>query len=131
VRRVVAQSIAFVYAPGTPPYDEAAPLYENAPDSTRVSVEGVLALERAVTGSLSVEGVVLRYGRLYGPGTWFERRPDPPALHPDAAAHAALLALSSGRPGIYNIAEEDGAVSIHRARAEFGFDPGFRLTASR
>jgi nucleoside-diphosphate-sugar epimerase len=48
-------------------------------------------------------------------------------LHVDAAAHAALLALTHGAPGIYNIAEDDGAVTISKARDQLGFDPGFRL----
>ncbi len=50
-----------------------------------------------------------------------------PGLHVDAAAHAALLALTRGAAGIYNIADDDGAVSIAKARAELGFDPDFRL----
>ena len=41
--------------------------------------------------------------------------------------HAALLAVTRGSPGIYNIAEADGAVSIDKARKELGFDPAFRL----
>ena len=52
--------------------------------------------------------------------------PNPPALHVDAAAHAALLAVDRGS-GIYNIAEDDGAVAITRARAQLGFDPTIRL----
>ena len=50
-----------------------------------------------------------------------------PALHVDAAAHAALLALTRGEPGIYNVADDDGAVSIAKARVELSFDPDFRL----
>jgi hypothetical protein len=37
------------------------------------------------------------------------------------------LAATSGAPGVYNIAEDDGAVSIAKARRELGFDPAFRL----
>lgn len=40
--------------------------------------------------------------------------------------HAALLAIDRGEPGIFNIAEEDGFVSIDKAIRELGFDPGFR-----
>ena len=50
----------------------------------------------------------------------------PGALTTDAAAHAALLAVTRGAPGIYNIAEDDGEFSIEKARRELGFDPGFR-----
>jgi len=76
-----------------------------------------------------MEGIVLRYGLLYGPGTWQDSGARKPALHVDAAAQAALLAVTRGRAGIYNIAEDDGVVSIGKARAELGFDPQFRLGA--
>ncbi|HZR02799.1 MAG TPA: NAD(P)-dependent oxidoreductase [Burkholderiales bacterium] len=127
VRRLIAQSIAFVYAPGRKPHLEEDALDEGASDSTRIAVEGVLALERTVMSTPGVEGIVLRYGRLYGPGTWFSEKPASPVVHPDAAAHAALLALTEGDPGIYNVAEDDGSVSIARARQQLGFDPAFRL----
>ncbi len=56
-----------------------------------------------------IDGMVLRYGRLYGPGTWMTPNARAP-LHVDAAAQAALLAVTRGAPGVYNIAEDDGAV---------------------
>lgn len=124
VRRVIAQSLAFVYAPGPEPHRE-----EDALDTrteAAVTVEGVLGLERAVTRAAGNSGIVLRYGRLYGPATWSQTRATPPALHVDAAAQAALLAVMRGAPGIYNIAEDDGAVSIAKAQAQLGFDPAFR-----
>jgi hypothetical protein len=37
-----------------------------------------------------------------------------------------LLAITRGAAGVYNIADDDGAVSIAKARAELGFDPRFR-----
>jgi nucleoside-diphosphate-sugar epimerase len=74
-----------------------------------------------------MEAVVLRYGLLYGPGTWSEQANRKPALHVDAAAQAALLSVSRGAPGIYNIADADGVVSIAKARSALGFDPQFRL----
>ena len=122
-RRVIAQSIAFAYAPGPEPHHEDDPLNLEGP--RRRSAEGVAGLEWAVLHTPPIEGVVLRYGRLYGPGTWTQV-PSPPALHVDAAAHAALLAVDRGS-GIYNIAEDDGAVAIARARAQLGFDPTIRL----
>jgi nucleoside-diphosphate-sugar epimerase len=72
---------------------------------------------------------VLRYGRLYGPGTWFEDAHGRGPLHVDAAAQAALLAVTRGAPGIYNVAEDDGAVTVAKAHSELGFDPVFRLSA--
>ena len=124
-RRVVAQSIAFIYAPGPGPRQEDDPLDQS--EAQRVTVEGVIALEQAVTNTPGIDGIVLRYGRLYGPGTWFAAPAGPGSVTTDAAAHAALLAVTRGVPGIYNIAEDDGAVSIAKARGELGFDPGFRL----
>jgi nucleoside-diphosphate-sugar epimerase len=76
-----------------------------------------------------MEAIVLRYGFFYGPGTWHAEPTRKPPLHVDAAAQATLLAVTRGAPGIYNIAEEDGMVSIAKARTELGFDPGFRLAA--
>lgn len=125
VRRVVAQSIAFIYAPGTGPRKEGDPLDES--ESQRVTMAGVLALEHAVLHAPGIDGIVLRYGRLYGPGTWYAAPSGQGPLSTDAAAQAALLAVSRGAPGIYNVAEDDGALSIEKARRELGFDPGFRM----
>ena len=74
-----------------------------------------------------LEGVVLRYGQFYGPGTWNTAQNGPLAVHIDAAAHAALLAVEAKHTGIFNIAEENGLVSIERARCELGWSPAFRL----
>jgi nucleoside-diphosphate-sugar epimerase len=123
-RRLIAQSVAFAYAPGHAPADERCPLDQS--EARRVLVEGVTALEAAITKPPGLEGIILRYGYFYGPGTW-NARPTPPAVHVDAAAHAALLAVNRGEPGIYNIAEDDGVVSIEKARRALGFDPAFRL----
>jgi hypothetical protein len=71
--------------------------------------------------------VVLRYGRLYGPGTWFDKPGSAVALTTDAAAHAALLAVTRGAPGLYNVAEDDSEFSVKKARTELGFDPKFRM----
>lgn len=127
VRRAVAQSIAFAYAPGGGAHAEDDPLDLAAEGPRRLTVEGIVALEREVLQTPGIDGVVLRYGYLYGPDTWYDAPPRPPSVHVDAAAHAALLAVSKGA-GVYNIAEDDGAVSIAKARRELGFDPGFRVT---
>jgi nucleoside-diphosphate-sugar epimerase len=123
VRRMIAQSIGFIYAPGDGTRVESDPLISGSPTS-----EAVAALEQATLEM--PEGIVLRYGFLYGPGTWFENEKRArPALHVDAAAQAALLALTKGEPGIYNIAEDDGAISSEKAKRELGFDAGFRIEA--
>jgi len=124
VKRLIAQSIAFVYAPGQGARVESDPLDLAATGMRKRSVEGVAALEQATL--TMPEGIVLRYGYLYGPGTWFEKEARAkPALFVDAAAQAALLALTKGKPGVYNVAEDDGVVSSEKARRELGFDPGF------
>lgn len=129
-RRLVAQSIAFVYAPGRAPHDESDPLNSPAEEPWRTTMEGVVTLERLATTTSALDGLVLRYGMFYGPGTGFETAPGKPAVHVEAAAKAAVLAIVRGAPGIYNVAEDDGVVSIARARRELGWDPDFRLRDS-
>jgi nucleoside-diphosphate-sugar epimerase len=127
-RRVIAQSIAFVYPPGHEPHVETEALPTEPDGSPAPSVRGAASLEEQVLGGTGIEGIVLRYGRLYGPGTWEKDRPAGTGyLHVDAAAGAALLAVTRGAPGIYNIAEDDGEFAIDKARRELGFDPKFRL----
>jgi nucleoside-diphosphate-sugar epimerase len=124
-RRFIVQSIAFGYAPGAEPHAETDPL--NLADGPRVvTVRGAADMEEQALAS-GMEAIVLRYGLLYGPGTWSEGPSRRPPLHVDAAAHAALLAVTHGKSGIYNIADNDGTVSIEKARRELGFDPAFRL----
>jgi nucleoside-diphosphate-sugar epimerase len=126
VRRFIVQSIAFAYAPGGEPHQETDPL--NIDDPMRaVTVRGAIEMEQQVLADPNIDGIVLRYGLLYGPGTWHMTAVRKPALHVDAAAHAALLAITRGSAGIYNIADEEGIVSIDKARAQLGFGPGFRL----
>lgn len=118
--RMVAQSIGWIYAAGEGARTEVDPLVAGT-----VIADAVRALEQSV---LSLpEGIVLRYGFLYGPGTWYDEAPKSPAVHVDAAAQACLLALTKGRPGTYNIAEDADTTSSEKAKRELGFDPGFRL----
>src|SRR3954467_4546510 len=71
--RVVAQSIAFAYAPvGDWVKDESAPLFLDAPSPWGSSVGAVAELERQVLEARGMDGLVLRYGNLYGAGTWYE-----------------------------------------------------------
>lgn len=95
VARMVAQSIAWAYEPGDEPADERVAIDLDAGGPRRTTVLGVAALEGAVREL--PEWVVLRYGVLYGPGTWFS------AVGQRAAdAHAGRLA-----------ADEDVASFIH------------------
>jgi nucleoside-diphosphate-sugar epimerase len=126
VTRMVAQSIAFAYAPGPMPYREDSPLNVGAPDRAGVSARGVASLEQQMLLA-PLEGIILRYGRLYGPDTGAENPPSGSPLHVDAAADAARRALTRGAGGIYNVAEDDGTVSTLKATGELGWSPDFRI----
>jgi nucleoside-diphosphate-sugar epimerase len=128
-RRMVAQSVAFVYAPvGGWVKDEDAPVIENAPGVFGEATRALLDLERQVMTAEGLEGVVLRYGFFYGPGTayapgayWAEqvrRRRFPVVgdgearisfIHVDDAAMATVAACVRGAPGIYNVVDDDPA----------------------
>jgi nucleoside-diphosphate-sugar epimerase len=87
VRRVVAQSIAWVYQPGDGPADERTPL--DLDESRSGIVAPVVALEDAVREA--PEWVVLRYGMFYGPDTWFA----PDGLRADKARAGRLVASAN------------------------------------
>ncbi|MFE9107537.1 NAD-dependent epimerase/dehydratase family protein [Actinomadura geliboluensis] len=119
VETMVAQSIAWLYVPGDTAAVESDPL-----DSSLPPYAGVAALEDAV-GEMP-RGVVLRYGALYGPGTWYA--PDgaiaeraragtlrlAPSwtsfVHADDAASAALAALD-WPAGAVNIVDNEPATT--------------------
>jgi hypothetical protein len=88
-----------------------------------------VALDRLTAASPPIEGLVQRDGHLYGPNTEPDGAREPPLLHVDAAASAALLAIERVRRGISNIAERREYLSTENARRELGFDPSFRLNA--
>jgi len=129
VPRLVAQSIAWMYAPGAEPHSEADPLDVQASGSRAITVAGVATLEHLTLSSPPIRGVVLRYGHLYGPNTGTTIA-EVPSVHVDAAAWAALLAIEKAGSGIYNIAEPSGYLSTEKAQGELGFEPGFRLRLS-
>jgi nucleoside-diphosphate-sugar epimerase len=126
-RRLVAQSIAFAYAGERRPHSEEDPLAVNADGRAGSSARGVASLERQILEA-PLDGLVLRYGRLYGPGTGFEAAAGPAPVHVDAAAKAAALAITRGEPGLYNVAEDDGTVTSEKAKREFGWSAGWRNT---
>ena len=119
VPRVVAQSIAWAYVPGDAPASEEEPLDVSADDPRGVTTKAVAALERATAEA--PEWVVLRYGMLYGPDTWFradgervsdlrrgDLRPGPDVtsfVHVDDAARAAVSALAWS-PGAVNVTDD-------------------------
>ena len=129
VRRIVAQSIAFAYAPGGETVKtEADGLYLDAPAAWVSTVRAIAELERLVTTAPGLEGLVLRYGFLYGPGTAYAKDGSTAQLarkrqlpivgrgtgvfsfvHVDDAARATVLALDHGAPGIYNVVDDEPA----------------------
>jgi nucleoside-diphosphate-sugar epimerase len=124
-RRFVYQSICFLYKlQGPTVLDESAPVATDAPEPFGTAVGKTIAGEQMV---LDAGGVVLRYGQLYGPGTYYSRDGDfgrrarrrmlPVVgdgsgvfsfLHVDDAASAAVAALSRGA-GVYNVADDEPA----------------------
>jgi len=123
--RLIAQSVAFAYAAGPLPYSEKAPLAVEAEGRLGVSARGVASLERQVLAA-PLTGLVLRYGKFYGPGTGFDRPPPSGPVHVEAAARAAALAITRGNPGIYNVAEDDGTVISEKAKQELGWSADMR-----
>lgn len=77
VARLVAQSVAFAYAPDGPGHPdgglrrESDALYREAPGAFARAVAAVAELERATLGSPGIPGAVLRCGFFYGPGMSF------------------------------------------------------------
>ncbi len=128
-RRIIAQSIAFSYAPAPPGtlHDEGDPLLADAqaPPNFRRSAGAVRGLEQTV---LDGGGVVLRYGYFYGAGSAISstgsmaedvRRRRLPIVgggggvwsfvHVNDAARATLAALRAGDSGAYNVVDDDPA----------------------
>jgi nucleoside-diphosphate-sugar epimerase len=126
--RIVAQSLALCYAAGPEPHGEEDPLGVTEPWMS-ITLPGLIELERQVRGEPELEGIVLRYGLLYGPGAATDRPDDPVAVHVDAAAAATALAVDHGAPGVYNVVDDGGPVSNAKARAELGWHPETRLPA--
>jgi len=95
-RRLIAQSIAFAYADGPEPHAETDVHASGDDDDAR----GVRALEEAALGAPGIEGIVLRYGRLYGPGRrcmWM-LQPRRPCLRLRVALPASTTSLrTTGR----------------------------------
>jgi nucleoside-diphosphate-sugar epimerase len=125
VRRFIAQSFAgWPYArSGGPVKTEDDPLDPEPPTAMRTTLDAIRYLERAVT-TAPLEGIALRYGLLYGPGSseafvrLLRRRQVPVVgsgagvwsfLHVTDAAAATVAVVQSGAPGVYNIVDDEPA----------------------
>src|SRR5688572_27075648 len=71
VRRYLRQSIAFRAVPGPGLADEDTPLAFDASPGVAADARVVAELEHHVLNNPHMEGIALRYGFFYGPGTWF------------------------------------------------------------
>ena len=131
VKRFIAQSYTswpFARTGGAVKTEED-PLDPTPPKAMRKSLDAIRHVEDAVTGADWTEGIVLRYGGFYGPGTSLSReggaqleqirqRKFPVVgdgggvwsfVHIEDAAEATVAAVTRGRRGIYNIVDDDPA----------------------
>lgn len=123
-RRLIAQSIAWLYADGPLPHLEHHPLSSPSESPEDATLRGVLSLEHQVLAGAAFEGMVLRYGYLYGPGTGAAQADAPlPRVSVDGAARAAMHAVDHGGRGAYNVVDDNDLVSNARARRELGWRP--------
>jgi len=127
VRRVVAQSFAgWPFArEGGPVKSEEDPLDPDPPEGLRPMLDAIKHLEGAV---IAADGIVLRYGGFYGPGTGLDvggaqaiavrKRQFPivaegngvwSLVHIEDAATATVAAIEHGAPGVYNIVDDEPA----------------------
>ncbi|TCO42520.1 nucleoside-diphosphate-sugar epimerase [Kribbella antiqua] len=126
--RVVAQSASFMTRPGSGLTDESAPPYLDGPGPIGTHVEANIVAENLVLNTPGIEGVVLRYGFQYGEGTAIGPGGDIvtaikagelpivgdgaghyPFVQVRDAAMVTLEAVDRGRPGVYNIVDDEPA----------------------
>ncbi len=124
VKRYILQSAAFWYAPGPGNADENEPFAFDASAGIAAGTHTYATLERELFSSKNLQGVALRYGFFYGPGTWYSREGDmgeqvrqgevpiigqgqgiSSFVHIDDAAAATVHALNC-EPGAYNIVDD-------------------------
>src|ERR1041384_3430660 len=125
-KRYLVQSTGFFYGPGAGLASETDSLAVNASPGVSGRVRTYLEIEKRGLGSREMEGVALRYGFFYGPGTYHD--PDTGSItrqvreqkypvvgsgtavysfiHIEDAAAATVAALE-GDPGVYNIVDDD------------------------
>jgi nucleoside-diphosphate-sugar epimerase len=131
-RRFVAQSYAGwpFERTGGPVKSESDPLDPHPPAALRATLEAIRYLERTVTAIPWAEGIALRYGSFYGPGTGLSRDPEAPMtkvvrarrfplvgdaggvwsfVHVADAAAATVAAIEHGHAGIYQVVDDEPA----------------------
>lgn len=127
VKKMIAQSIAFVYEPGLLPYTEESALLNFNDPVYGTTSRAVASLEDQVMNAPFI-GIVLRNGLLYGPGTGFDAPVDfVPPVHVDACAHASVLALKCPTNAIYNVADDDKRLSTQKVKSDLQWNPNYRM----
>jgi nucleoside-diphosphate-sugar epimerase len=125
VRRYLRQSIAIWGIPGAGLADEETPLVLDASPVVAAESGVMTEIERRLLETSNLEGIALRYGFFYGPGTWFNpdgdvgqqvRQQQFPIvgngdgvwswLHIEDAAIATVAAAEQGNPGVYLIVDD-------------------------
>lgn len=128
IKKMIAQSIAFVYEPGELPHTEESALLNFEDPVYGTTSKAVASLEEQVLNAPFI-GIILRNGLFYGPETGFD---EPvgfvPSVHVEAAAHAAILALECNTDSIYNVADEDERLSSEKINHELKWNSDFRLS---
>ncbi|WP_163531978.1 NAD-dependent epimerase/dehydratase family protein [Helicobacter suis] len=108
VKKFLAQSIAFVYAPSNQPHTEESPLLDFNDPIYGQTAQAVDSLEQQVLNGKFNTAIILRNGWLYGADSGYKAPVEfAPSLHVDAAVFAAFLATQSDKSGIYNVADQD------------------------
>jgi nucleoside-diphosphate-sugar epimerase len=128
-RRFVTQSISFLYAPeGEMVKDEEGRPWMDAAPPFGDGVRAMVSHEQAVLDADGIDGLVLRYGWFYGPGTYYasdgsiaqmvRKRRFPVVrgsdglfsfIHIEDAAGATVAACKRGEQGVYNVVDDDPA----------------------
>jgi len=125
-RQYIVQSCGFWYVPGEGLADEDTSFAFESSPAIAAGTRMYTNLENRLVAAKMLEGIVLRYGFFYGPGTWYDREGNMAQqvrqqqfpivgdgkgvwswVHVDDAAAATVAALEQGKPGIYNIVDDD------------------------
>jgi len=131
--------------------DETSPLDPTPTANSTLTLDAIRYVEEAVTSATELEGLVLRYGSFYGPGTGLAKDGDLLKMvakrrlpvvgggagvwsfcHIDDAASATVAAVTRGAPGIYNVVDDEPSEVVewlpYLAEA-IGAKPPMRLPA--
>ncbi|HEX8200408.1 MAG TPA: NAD(P)-dependent oxidoreductase [Isosphaeraceae bacterium] len=125
VRRYIQQASGFFLEPGSGLADESAGLAIDASPRVAASARAYAELEARVLNAGEMEGVALRYGFFYGPGTWYHpdgacadqvRRQEVPVIGDGGGiwswvqiedAAVATADVLTAPPGVYNVVDDD------------------------